>query len=402
MPTLGLIIPTILPVLGFSLLLVQGAAQQKSASLAPDNPPPGLSPGAISLSEGEFERLKKQAENARNSNQIPEAVRLYQQILGWEPEWAEGWWYLGTLHYEADRYTRAESAFRRVTSLEPSSGPAWAMLGLCEFRTQQYAAALDHLVKGRALGIGGNEDLARVVRYHQAVLFTLGRQFEAALELLNGFAVEHRESETVLDALGMAVLRIPAPIEKLSGEQKEMVRQFGKVAFLTGERRMAESRKMYAELEARFRSLPNVSYAYAVFLLADKEPDQAISFFKNELERDPNHVAALLQVALSAVDSGKFEEGFPYASRAVAADPENFAGYYTLGRIYVELNELSKAIEMLEKAAKIAPEVPTVHFVLSRAYARAKRPADAARARAEFSRLEQLDKKRRGEATGER
>jgi cytochrome c-type biogenesis protein CcmH/NrfG len=76
-------------------------------------------------------------------------------------------------------------------------------------------------------------------------------------------------------------------------------------------------------------------------------------------------------------------------------DPENFAAHYALGRIYMELNEVPKAVAILEKAAKIAPNVASVYFVLSRAYARANRPTDAARARAEFARLEKLDEQKR-------
>src|SRR5262245_28145950 len=43
------------------------------------------------LSNSEFESVKKQAEAAKDSNKVPEALRLYQRILGQKPEWAEGW-----------------------------------------------------------------------------------------------------------------------------------------------------------------------------------------------------------------------------------------------------------------------------------------------------------------------
>lgn len=353
------------------------------------------------MSPEEFERLKKQAEEAKDASQISEAVRLYRQILTRKAGWSEGWWYLGTLHYDSDQYALAEGAFRELTSREPKNAHGWAMLGLCEYRTRKFAAALDHLVRGRSLGLGDNEDLARVVRYHQALLLNAGRQFEAAQVLLNGFAVEQRESAQVLDALGMSVLRIPRLPEDLSEGQKQMVRDFGRAAFLAAARKREESGRLYSELETRYGKSPNVAYAYGVFLLTQKETDRALEFFKKELEQDPKHTASLLQLALNAINAGRFQEGLPYAQRAVTADPENFAGHYALGRIYTELDEIPKAVATLEKAAKIAPDAPSVYFVLSRAYARAKRPVDAARARTEFARLEALDKKRRGEATGE-
>ncbi len=349
----------------------------------------------------DFETLKAKADEAREADQIAEAVRLYEQLVKIRPGWAEGWWYVGTLHYDKDQYAPAAAAFSRYVTLERGNGQGWAMLGLCEFRMAQFASSREHLVKARSLGLGGNEELARVVRYHQAVLLTRARQFEMAQALLNGFAVEHRESAAVLDALGLAVLRIPASLESLSAEKREMVRQFGKAAFLAGERRVPEARALYDTAEARYRDQPNVAYAYGVWLMMQKEPEHATSFFRKELQREPAHVPAMLQIAFHAIDSGNFEEAKAHALKAAELEPENFTAHYALGRIYLESNAIPQAVTELEKSARLAPDAASVQFVLAKAYARANRPADAARARAEFKRLDAIDKKRRGEATGE-
>ena len=349
----------------------------------------------------DFETLKAKADAAREADQIAEAVTLYEQLVKIRPGWAEGWWYVGTLHYDSDQYAPAAAAFSRYVTLERGNGQGWAMLGLCEFRMAQFASSREHLVKARSLGLGGNEELARVVRYHQAVLLTRARQFEMAQALLNGFAVEHRESAAVLDALGLAVLRIPASLESLSAEKREMVRQFGKAAFLAGERRVPEARALYDAAEARYRDQPNVAYAYGVWLMMQKEPEHAMSFFRKELRREPAHVPAMLQIAFHAIDSGNFEEAKAHALKAAELEPENFTAHYALGRIYLESNAIPQAVTELEKSARLAPDAASVQFVLAKAYARANRPADAARARAEFRRLDAIDKKRRGEATGE-
>jgi tetratricopeptide (TPR) repeat protein len=342
-----------------------------------------------------FEQLKTKAETARDTDQNQEAIRLYQKLVELKPSWAEGWWYLGTLYYDSDQHAAAISPFHRVLALEPKNAEGYAVLGLCEYRLKQYISSLQHLAKARSLGLGGNQELARVVRYHESVLLTLGRQFEAALDLLNGFGVEHRESQAVLDALGLAVLRIPKPVESLPSDEREMVRQFGKAAFLFAERKVPESRALYDELEVRYRGRSNIAYAYGVSLLNAKDREKAMGFFRQELERDPNHVASLMQLALHIIDAGNYEEALGYALRAQQADPSNFTAYYALGRVYLELNDVTKAVGTLEKAVAMEPNVSSLYFVLSRAYARAKRPADAARARAEFARLEELQKEKR-------
>ncbi|MEW5977499.1 MAG: tetratricopeptide repeat protein [Acidobacteriota bacterium] len=342
------------------------------------------------LPQADFEALKKRAEAARDAENLAEAITHYKQLVKLKPRWAEGWWYLGTLHYDLDQYAAAVPTFKEFVGLEPQNGQGWVMLGLCEYRVEELAAALHHLAKGRSLGLGGNDELARVARYHQAVLLTRGQQFEAAIQILNGFGVEHRESSAVLDALGLAVLRIAEPLEKLNTDEQVMVRGFGKAAFLAAERKSLESRRAFETLLSRYGGRPNVAYALGSFLLTAKDPDAALQYFQQELQRDAEHVAALLQVSLRLVDLGKYDEALPYALKAKKLDDQNFVADYVLGRIYLELKEVAKAIEILEAATKAFPQVPSLQFVLARAYARAQRPADAARARAEFTRLEAL------------
>ncbi len=310
------------------------------------------------VSSAEIERLKAQANAARGADRIPEAIELYKRLAKVSPRNAEAWWYLGTLYYDSNQYGPGAQSFQKFVALDPRNSEGWAMLGLCEYLMKQFASSIEHLTKGRRLGLAGNPDLARVVRYHQAVLLNLGKQFEAAQDLLIGFAVEHRESSSVVDAMGMATLRISEPLDSIRGEQLEMVKQFGKAAFLAGERKMAESRQLYDQLITRYAGQPNVSYAYGVSLLLAREPQEAVTYFKKELERDPKHGPALVQVALQAISSGNFEPALPYASKAVETDPGNFTAHYSLGRIYLELNQGLRAVKTLETAAQIAPDSP--------------------------------------------
>ncbi|NWG12721.1 MAG: tetratricopeptide repeat protein [Acidobacteria bacterium] len=342
----------------------------------------------------DWERLKAQADAARETDQIPEAVGLYRKLVKLKPKWPEGWWYLGALQYERDQYAGAAEAFRKYLVLEPENGQGWGMLGLCEFRVKDYVRSLQHLTKARSLGLGGNEELARSVRYHQALLFTLGRQFEAALSVLNGFAVEHRESSPVLEAMGMAALRMPNLAEDLKPGDREAVRKFGKAQFLAGERRDDEAIEMFLKLEAEYRGRPNVAYAVATAMLLRGDHENALRYFKQELERDPRHVPAMIQYSLEAIALERFEEGLVHARKAAELEPDNFAVHYVQGRIYLYLGDLPSSIASLERAAALAPESAPVFYTLSQAYRRANRPADAEKALAEFRRLDALEKRR--------
>ena len=88
-----------------------------------------------------------------------------------------------------------------------------------------------------------------------------------------------------------------------------------------------------------------------MLLLKQRESQRAVTYFQKELERNPKHVPAMLQIVFQGINAGKFEEGLQDAKQAVEIEPDNFAAYYALGRIYLELNEVSKAVTCFGKGS---------------------------------------------------
>jgi len=88
-----------------------------------------------------FQQLSRAAERARQTNRDDEAIRLYQQALKTKPEWDEGLWNLCSLLYEKEKYPEARDLLRRFVADQPKAGMGWALLGLSEFQTREYARA---------------------------------------------------------------------------------------------------------------------------------------------------------------------------------------------------------------------------------------------------------------------
>ena len=165
--------------------------------------------GATS-SSNQFEQIAKQAAQARDQNNLEDAVALYRSALKLKPSWLEGWWDLGSILYDADRYDEARPAFHRLANLKPDGAPAWVMLGLCEFELRDYEQSLQHLRRAHvAGGIGNNQELRSVAEYHLAILYTRFEQYEAAAETLFTMARAGNESPSLIEALGLSVLRMP-------------------------------------------------------------------------------------------------------------------------------------------------------------------------------------------------
>ena len=161
-----------------------------------------------------FNAVAARASAARMADRYDEAIGLYEQALKLQYSWAEGWWYLGTLLYEKDRYADALAPFATLANLKPDGGAAWAMLGLCEFQLGKYWQAMEHLQRGRAIGLQGEGRLAAVAEFHVAILLNRFGNPEAALQLLYSVARQEDESPALLQGLGLSALSLPVLLPK--------------------------------------------------------------------------------------------------------------------------------------------------------------------------------------------
>jgi tetratricopeptide (TPR) repeat protein len=350
---------------------------------APGQPPP---PPAIAS-------LASQASAAREANRLAEAVELYRQAVAKAPRWAEGWWYLGTLYYEQDQYPQCRGAFRRFVALETRLAPAYAMLGLCEYQTRDYPPALTHLERARTIGLPVDEPLTRVAVYHEAVLQNRAGNFEKTLRLCALLGREPSPSPEVVVVAGLAALRKPVFPQEIDPADRELIVRVGSALVPGSGQPPQEVLRRFESILQDFPAAPNVHYTFGVYLLTG-DADRALAELKRELELNPNHVPALATIALELQKRGESAAGRPYAERAVAAAPSDFAARGALGRILLDMGDVPGAVRELEAAVKLEPGSPAIRFSLASAYAKAGRPQDAARQRAEFTRLKNLAESR--------
>jgi tetratricopeptide (TPR) repeat protein len=377
---LALFLPLVISILSFDFIALAQTAKRRS-SAAP---------------QSSFDRLAKRAMEARDANRTDDAIALYRQGLKTKPSWAEGWWYLGTLLYDLERHGEARDALRKLAALKPDGGPTWALIGLCEFRLREYQQALIHLMRARALGVGGNEEIAFVANYHTALLLTRFEQFEGGSEILSSLARQHPANPAIVEAFGINLLRLPFLPPELPPERREIVLRMGRAADHFVSNRAEDARVEFEDLIKDYPKTPNIHYSYGMFLLR-ATPDAALEKFQRELELSPKHVPSMLQIAFEYLKRSEHATGLPYAERAAQLDPNSFPARNALGRILLELGQTERAIIELETGVKLAPESPEMHFALARAYSRASRKSEAAKERAEFMRL---DKIRRGQREG--
>jgi predicted Zn-dependent protease len=354
--------------------VLEGGPEQSRSTGAPD-----------------FATSSARAETAREAGRLDEAASWYRTALALRPAWKEGWWSLGTILYDQDAHREAARAFRRLVSLDPKNGTAHLMLALCQYQLDEDAGALANIQAAKTLGVQTDGGLPRVLTYHEGMLLLRAARYERALEALQPLAGAGVEDESLDLAIGLGVLLMrPADAPPEGSPARAVVIRAGRAERQHMAREFAAARRDYDALVRDAPALPNVHYAYGRFLLATADLDSGIRELLKEIEAQPEHVRARMQVAAARyrVDSAA---GLPFARQVVTLAPDYPFGHYLLGLLYFDTGDNARAIPELETAARMLPDEAQFQFALGNAYARAGRGKDAARARAAFTRLRKQD-----------
>lgn len=334
-----------------------------------------------------FTALVAKAKAANDAGNSDEALRLYQEALRLKPDWAEGWWNVGSIDYEADQYEQGRDAFRHLLANAPKMAVGWGMLGLCEFRTKQYEEALAHLQHADALGLAGHDEIRDIVNYHRALLLTRSGEFDLAMGLVALAVTQGKDTPLLVEAMGIAALRKPVLPSELPPTEREIVMDVGRALCDGSARRISDASAEFDQILRKYPGTPQLHYLYGLVLIT-ADPDKSLEQFKAELEISPRHAEALYSIAREYDKRSDFADAIPFAKRAVDVSPQFAPAHALWGKTLVDGgSDVKLGISEIETAVKMNPANPQNHYLLAMAYSKAGRSSDAARERAEFIRL---------------
>jgi tetratricopeptide (TPR) repeat protein len=347
-----------------------------------------LAAAAAPTAEPGFEELSAKARQAYEANRSEDALALYGRAVKLRPDWAQGWWALGMINYELDRYPACRDALTRMVAADAAAAPGWALLGLCEFRTKEYDASFNHLKRAHML-VGprqGRAPLLDMADYHLGLLLTRQGAFEVAQEVLLKVALSVRNNPEMVFGCGLSALRLPILPAEVTADQKPVIAAAGKAFWDVVAGPPEQARAEFVELAAKYPSFPNVHYLYGTYLAAHF-PEQAAAEFTEELRVSPDSVPARVQLVLRYVIEGKLEEALQRAREAVALSPDSVGSQLALAQTLRARGDEEGALTAFLKAKKLDPVSPKIRWYLMSSYRALGRLEDARREQADYERL---------------
>ena len=336
-----------------------------------------------------FEQVRREADAARSSDQGQHAIDLHEEALRLRPNWSEGWWDLGSLFYDEDRFPEATTAFQRFIAITRKPGPAYAFLALCEYETRSYDQSLHHFRAWASSGWAGTPELTDVALFHFALLLTRQGRFIEALYLLTTEVQRRGRSPALAEAMGLASLQMKYLPEDYPPEQREMVWLAGNSALYAAlpPNDFARADEYADRLSARYDLAANVHYYIGTLRNFEGKKEEAEKEFRRELELYPQDVGALLGVARIDLEADKPGEAEELAKRATELEPKNPETHHVLGRVLMATDRLKESASELEAAKNLAPDGATIRSHLAMVYLRLGRKTEAKAEMAAFSEL---------------
>ena len=336
--------------------------------------------------EGSFEDLSRRAKEALTSGRSAEALGLYRAGVELDAQWADGWWRLGVLYFDEERFADSSDALARLVSLERDSALAWALLGLSQYRLQQYDRALASLRTAIDLRVPDQEPIGREAVHYFTLLLIRSGDFRGAPAHLTRLVHLEPDDPELIAACGLMALRIQRLPSETPPADMELVMMAGRAAYSAFGLRGEEARKRFDELIARYPRTRGVHYAYGLFLSREAS-DQALPILRKEVELFPDHVGAQLQLAFEILDRGTATEALVPSQAAVRLAPDSYVSRLALGRALVATGASEEGIAELERAARLSPDISEIYVAMAQAYASVGRVKDVERARARLIEL---------------
>ena len=272
---------------------------------------------------------------------------------------------IGLCGFRTKDYAAAVSGLSQAIAQQPDSAPLRGMLGISYFATDQYAQAAKTL---DTLGDRGMHD--GEVGYAWAASLTHLGDMKRATEVLNAYESDPRPNETLL-LVGQLWTQI--------GDYKRAI----------------------ATLNRALAADPSLPKAHLYLGLAEIHAEhwaEAQKEFQAELAVSPDDPIARYHLGFVALQQSRVDEATALFRQVVTAHPDYANAQYELGKVLLDKGKMPEAVEHLEAATRLSPQADYMHYQLQAAYRKEDRIAEADRELQVYKQLKAKSRERAADA----
>lgn len=269
---------------------------------------------------------------------------------------------LGAAYVGSGQYAEAVQHLEKAVELAPQSGEVRAQLAV----SRTFAGDEVRGLQGLEASVEVDPDYATG---HELLIYNyLHRQdYNSALEAALAFVAAHADNAVAHNLIGVTYQRRGDDARARQHYDKALGLDAGHVAALANlaaldiqDGKPQDARARYT----RIMELPDAESPAQVFAALQLvqldtqagDSGAAERHYRYVLEREPTHLAALINLASIAGKSGRQAEGLTLLERAREAHPDAVEPRLILAQVYVETNRPLDALPLLEAVRRAAPD----------------------------------------------
>jgi tetratricopeptide (TPR) repeat protein len=333
------------------------------------------------------QQLHAEAQQAEAGGDVAGAIRKYEEILRLSPKLSAAYNNLGALYFRLGEYSKAANVLQQGLKLNPSMTTASALLGISRYKMNEYAEARKPLEA--ALKANPQDNNAALFLAND--LTKLG-DFAGAASTLQQLARRQPKNQQVWYMLAQVYMRLS---EQSLAKMNAIDPNSALSHALSAE--VMESMNNYegavAELKKAVDLAPHEAGMH--YKLGDaywnlEQWDQATREFDAELANDPQNCQAQWKLGnITLQQNGSPEEALSHEEKALGNCPTLTGAQVDRGRALLKLHRNDEALREFEKAEKLEPTDPQIHYLLAQAFRALGRAQEAKAEMQMFSKLGQ-------------
>lgn len=377
---------------------IMGAGRWVGACLAAMLLPAALwgsvrAPGAGRQGAEDSAALLEEAVRRHQAGDYVAAIKGYERFLAQFPNVGDVRSNLGAALVAVGEYSRAIEEYEQaVKSGNCRDVPAVRFnLALAYYKMAEFsqaAAELEEVLAARP------DDLRAALLLGDC--WMRQGEYDKIVRLLTPFEARYPDDMALTYLLGTALIRT-GEVEKGSllvdrilrkGDSAEAHLMLGTAYLMGGDITSAvEEFRKAVELNP---NLPSVNGLFAKALRDSGRLDEAIPYFRKELEVNPFDYNANLYLGVYLYNrEQRYEEALEHFARALKVRPGDLAVRFQIALVYILQNRVDEALPIVEDIVKQVPDFQEGHVTLARLYFRLRRTEEAQHHREIAERLRQ-------------